>query len=206
VRQQAPDASDAWDGARRDAEQAAAHRAQHCYPALADADAGRWVVQAPDVPVRDAWSPPLERWAQQLRGPPDAAEPYKRAVGRSAERSFAARAAAPQPGVLGALEQWLALEARQTQLLVDAAQPAQRWVAEQSQQVARAGAPQAAEAAEQAEAAQELNTQAVLSAAGSSRADAPAARARLAALPSPGPQRQRLAGSTAWQAARRRAG
>jgi hypothetical protein len=86
---------------------------------------------------------------------------------------------------------------------LDAVEPAHSQEA-QSQPVAPAGA-QAAEA--QPEAVQERNTRAAPSAAGSSQVDAPAARARLAALPLPYSQKQmeQPARPTGWLAALRRA-
>jgi hypothetical protein len=100
-----PDASDAWDDARRDATQDVVRRDQHCCPEPGAADAERLADRALDDRVPDASQ--SERRAQRPLELPDAAEPYKQAADPSEEQSFAVQAAAPLSGSLAA-EQRLA--------------------------------------------------------------------------------------------------
>jgi hypothetical protein len=84
-------ASDAWDGAHRDA----AADAAHPLPLLRDADAGKSAARALADPARGARSPPqaLARWVDA----DVAGEPYRPDAAQSGARSYAARAWAALP-------------------------------------------------------------------------------------------------------------
>jgi nucleoside-diphosphate-sugar epimerase len=109
------DASDAWDGARRDEEVDVAHQ----LPALPGADAGKSAAPARDVREPDARSPQVQL---ALPAPDAAAELYRQAVAPFAEQSCAAREAAAlltravQTGVAPVLE--VAVQRRQRRLVV----------------------------------------------------------------------------------------
>jgi hypothetical protein len=159
-RQQAPAASDAWGGARRDALRAVGLRGHRC-PAFAVAGAGIWAGQVPDVPGPADWFRRPEkrdqrRMAQARR---DAAEPCTQGAVQSAEQSFSAPAAGARQ-VLQAAEQQVqpvppAVVALLVPQLSDAAEPAWGRAEEQPRQAAQVDASPEALAEEPAEAAPE---------------------------------------------------
>lgn len=198
-RQRAPDAWDAWDGVRRDAEQDAGHRGRRRCQAFADGDVEKLAVRVRDGPAQDAWFL-LARLAQRLPEPPAWAALCKQGVDRSAERSFAALPTVEQLSARGG-PQRVELAARLRRKpghAVPQIQPV-----EQPLPAARADAAMEAPQAEQVEAALEPNRLAFPSGEGSSQADEserPAPERR------PESQMRRQVRQLAWPEAARQAG
>jgi hypothetical protein len=167
-RQRGPDAWDASDGVRRDAERDAGHRGRRC-PEFADAGAGKLAARAQDDPAQDALFL-LERLAQRLPEQPAWAALCKQGVDRSAEQSFAALPAVEQLAARGGPQR---LELAALLKRKPGRAGAQIQPVEQSLPAAPADVPMEAPQAELVEPEPEPNRQAFPSGEESSQADEP---------------------------------